>query len=170
MMAQNLGMKNDTVLSYARFEKPHTIVWMLCFEKKNLERLMDYTVTSLKNPHTIRGRPTLKDVKCFRNGSSHKFCHLKVLITLKEVNTSDVEKRKNLHEQNFDDEIRNNKQIVINLTLLFKSLILFLFFMMLDTSNEQFDISYITSLDCVSSKIHNLQHAFCPGGGGTPLL
>ena len=127
---------------------------------------MDYTVTSLKNPHTIRGRPTLKDVKCFRNGSSHKFCHLKVLITLKEVNTSDVEKRKNLHEQNFDDEIRNNKQIVINLTLLFKSLILFLFFMMLDTSNEQFDISYITSLDCVSSKIHNLQHAFCPGGGG----
>ena len=29
-------------------------------EKKNLQRLMDYTVTSLTNPNTIRGRPTLK--------------------------------------------------------------------------------------------------------------
>ena len=127
---------------------------------------MYYMVTSLTNPHTIHGRPTLKDVKCFRYGSSHEFCRLKVLITLKEVNTSDVEKRKNLHEQNFDDEIRNNTQIIITLTLLFKSLILFLFFTMLDTSNKQFDILYITSLDCVSSKIHNLQHDFCPGGGG----
>ena len=52
---------------------------------------MDYTVMSLTNPHTIRGRPTLKDVERFRNGSFHEFCRLKALITLKEVNTSDVE-------------------------------------------------------------------------------
>lgn len=37
MIVQNLGMKNDTMLSYARFEKPHTIVRMLCLEKKNLK-------------------------------------------------------------------------------------------------------------------------------------
>ena len=63
----------------------------------------------------------------------HEFCRLKALITLKEVNTSDVETRKNVHEQNFDDEVKNNKQIFVNLPLLFNSLILFLFFVMLDT-------------------------------------
>ena len=46
-------------------------------------------------------------------------CRLKALITLKEVNTSDVETRKNVHEQNFDDEVKNNKQIVVNLPLPF---------------------------------------------------
>ena len=101
---------------------------------------------SLTNPHTIRGRPTLKDVERFRNGSFHEFCRLKALITLKEVNTSDVETRKNVHEQNFDDEVKNNKQIVVNLPLVFNSLILFLFFMMLDTCNEQLDISYIINI------------------------
>ena len=119
---------------------------MLCFETKNLQRLMDYTVMSLTNPHTIRGRSTLKDVERFRNGSFHEFCRLKALITLKEVNTSDVETRKNVHEQNFDDEVKNNKQIVVNLPLVFNSLILFLFFMMLDTCNEQLDISYIINI------------------------
>ena len=88
---------------------------------------MDYTVMSLTNSHTIRCRPTLKDVERFRNGSFHEFCRLKALITLKEVNTSDVETRKNVHEQNFDDEVKNNKQIVVNLPLVFNSLILFLF-------------------------------------------
>ena len=82
---------------------------------------------SLTNPHTIRGRPPLKDVERFRNGSFHEFCRLKALTTLKEVNTSHVEKRKNLNEQNFDDGIKNNKQIVVNSTLVFNSLILFLF-------------------------------------------
>ena len=80
------------------------------------------------------------------NGSFHEFCRLKALITLKEVNTSDVETRKNVHEQNFDDEVKNNKQIVVNLPLVFNSLILFLFFMMLDTCNEQLDISYIINI------------------------
>ena len=74
---------------------------------------------SLTNPLTIRGRPTLKDVERLRNGSFHEFCRLKALITLKEVNTSDVETRKNVHEQNFDDEVKNNKQIVVNLPLPF---------------------------------------------------
>ena len=63
----------------------------------------------------------------------HEFCRLKALITLKEVNASDVETRKNVHEQNFDDKVKNNKQIIVNLPLVFNSLILFLFFMMLDT-------------------------------------
>ena len=88
---------------------------------------MDYKLMLLTNPHTIRGTPTLKDVERFRdgNGSFHEFCRLKALITLKEVNASDAEKRKN--EQNFDDEIKNNKQIVVNSTLLFNSMIRFLF-------------------------------------------
>ena len=64
---------------------------------------------SLTNPHTIRGRPTLKDVERFRNRSFHEFCRLKALITLKEVNTSDVETRKNVHEQNFDDEVKKQQ-------------------------------------------------------------
>ena len=80
---------------------------------------MDYTVISLTNPHIIRGRPALKDVERFRNGSFHEFCRLKALITLKEENTSDVETRKNVPEQNFDDEVKNNKQIVVNLPLPF---------------------------------------------------
>ena len=92
---------------------------MLCFETKNLQRLIDYTVISLTNPHAIRGRPTLKDVERFRNGSFHEFCRLKALIALKEVNTSDVETRENVHGQNFDDEVKNNKQIVVNLPLPF---------------------------------------------------
>ena len=55
MVAQNLGMKNDSMLSSARFEKQRTIVRMLCFEKKNLERLMDFMLVT--NPHTIRDDP-----------------------------------------------------------------------------------------------------------------
>ena len=81
-----------------------------------------------------------------KNGLFHEFCRLKASITLKEVNTSDVETRKNVYEQNFDDEVKNNKQIAVNLPLLFNSLILFLFFMMLDTCNEQLDISYIINI------------------------
>ena len=42
---------------------------------------------SLTNPHTIRGRPTIKAVERFRYGSFHEFCRLKALITLKEVIT-----------------------------------------------------------------------------------
>ena len=100
----------------------------------------------LTNPHTIRGRPLLKDVERFRNGSFHQFCRLKALITLKEVNISDVEKRKNLHEQNFDNGIKKNKQILVNSTLLFNSLILFLFLWcwILVTNNLIFHTSLVT--------------------------
>ena len=62
---------------------------------------MHYTVMSLTNPHAIRGRPTLKDVEWFRNGSFYEFCRLKALITLEQLITSLVEKKNNLHEQNF---------------------------------------------------------------------
>ena len=111
MVAQNLGTKIDTMLSISVNTSKNNaqLSERYVFETKNLERLMDYTVMSLTNPHTIRGRPTLKDVERFRNGSFHEFCRLKALITLKEVNTSDVETRKNVHEQNFDDEVKNNK-------------------------------------------------------------
>ena len=51
--------RHDALIS--TFRKQRTIFRMLCFEKKNLERLMHYTVMSLTNPHTICGRPTLKD-------------------------------------------------------------------------------------------------------------
>ena len=75
--------------SSARFENNVQSFRMLCFEKKNLEGLKHYTVMSLKNPFTIRGIPTLKDVERFLNGSLHEFCRLKALITLKQVNTSE---------------------------------------------------------------------------------
>ena len=56
-------------------------------------------VMSLTNPHTILGRPTLKDVEWFQNGSLHEFCRLKALITLEQLITctSVVEKKNNLH-------------------------------------------------------------------------
>ena len=44
-------------------------------------------VMSLINPHTIRGRPTIKVAERFRYGWFHEFCRLKALITLKEVIT-----------------------------------------------------------------------------------
>ena len=53
---------------------------------------------------------TLKDVKRFRNGSVHEFYSLKALKTLKNVNTSDVEKLTDLDKQNLDVEGNNNKQ------------------------------------------------------------
>ena len=54
---------------------------------------MHYTVMSLTNPHAIRGRPTLKAVEWFRNGSFLEFCRWKALITLEQLITSVVEKR-----------------------------------------------------------------------------
>ena len=75
--------------SSARFENNIQSFRMLCFDKKNLERLKHYRVMSLTNPHTIRDIhvPQLKDVERFLNGSFHKFCGLKAFITLKQVNT-----------------------------------------------------------------------------------
>ena len=55
-------------------------------------------VMSLTNPHTIRGRPTLKDVEWFQ---------LKLLISLEQLITSVVEKKNNLHEQNFEVYLEN---------------------------------------------------------------
>ena len=50
------------------------------------------------------GKINLKDDEHFGNGSSHEFCRLKALITLEQVNTSVVEKKKNLCKENFDGE------------------------------------------------------------------
>ena len=55
-------------------------------------------VMSLTNPHTIHGRPTLKDVEWFQ---------LKSLIRLEQLITSVVEKKNNLHEQNFEVYLEN---------------------------------------------------------------
>ena len=48
------------------------------------------------------GKINAKYVKLFQNGSVHKLCHLKVLITLEQVNGSVVEKKENLNKQNFN--------------------------------------------------------------------
>ena len=71
---------------------------------------MPHTLVSHTNAHTIRGRPTLKDVERFRNGLLHEFYSLDALKTLKNVNTSDVEKITDLDEQNLDVEGNDNKQ------------------------------------------------------------
>ena len=71
---------------------------------------MPHTLVSHTNAHTIRGRPTLKYVERFRNGSLHEFYSLEALKTLKNVNTSDVEKITDLDEQNLDVDRNNNKQ------------------------------------------------------------
>ena len=84
------GVRIGSMLSLsARFENNVQSFRMLCFEKKNLEGLKHCTVMSLTNPFTIGGIPTLKDVERFLNGSLHEFCRLKVLTTLKQVNTSE---------------------------------------------------------------------------------
>ena len=71
---------------------------------------MPHTLVSHTNAHTIRGRPTLKDVERFRNRLVHEFYNLETLKTLKNVNTSDIEKITDLDEQNLDVERNNNKQ------------------------------------------------------------
>ena len=71
---------------------------------------MPHTLVSHTNAHTIRGRPTLKGVERFRNRLVHEFYNLETLKTLKNVNTSDIEKITHLYEQNLDVERNNNKQ------------------------------------------------------------
>ena len=80
------------------------------FLKKSPERIMPHTLVSHTNAHTIRGRPTVKDVERFRNRLVHEFYNLETLKTLKNVNTSDIEKITDLDEQNLDVERNNNKQ------------------------------------------------------------
>ena len=50
------------------------------------------------------GMINAKYVKLFQNGLVHKLYRLKVFITLKQVNSSVVEKKENLNKQNFDGE------------------------------------------------------------------
>ena len=71
---------------------------------------MPYTSVSHTSAHAIRGRPTLKDVERFRNGSVQEFYSLNAFKTLKNENTSEVEKITDLDEQNLDVEANKNKQ------------------------------------------------------------
>ena len=49
-----------------------------------------------KKATVLQSKKGAKDVEIFQNGSVHEFCRLKVLITLKQVITSVVEKKNNL--------------------------------------------------------------------------
>ena len=80
------------------------------FREENFgKNKLPYTLVSYTNARATRVRPTLKGVERFQNESVHEFYSLKALKTLKNVNTSDVEKITDLDEQNLDVE-GNNKQ------------------------------------------------------------
>ena len=85
-------------------------ILILCFAKKALERMF-HVLVSHANAQAFRGRPTSKDDERFPNGSRsvHEFHSLKALKTLKKLNISDVEKTKNVHEQNFDIDTNHKK-------------------------------------------------------------
>ena len=88
MVAQNLGMRIGTILSSsARFENNVQFSEYYALRRKMWKYGALY-VMSLTNPHTISGRPTIKDVERFRYGSFHEFCRLKALTTLKEVKST----------------------------------------------------------------------------------
>ena len=122
---------------------------------------MPHTLVSHTNAHTIRGRPTLKDVERFRNGLLHEFYSLEALKTLKNLNTSDVEKITDLDEQNLDVDRNNNKQSTTldkekdiqrnNLNCEFLSLTLVLNIVIVINTCKQLDIaSFITAIIVLS--------------------
>lgn len=122
---------------------------------------MPHTHVSHTNAHTIRGRPTQKDVERFRNGLLHEFYSLEALKTLKNLNTSDVEKITDLDEQNLDVDRNNNKQSTTldkekdiqrnNLNCEFLSLTLVLNIVIVINTCKQLDIaSFITAIVVLS--------------------
>ena len=122
---------------------------------------MPHTLVSHTNAHTIRGRPTLKDVERFRNGLLLEFYSLEALKTLKNLNTSDVEKITDLDEQNLDVDRNNNKQSTTldkekdiqrnNLNCEFLSLTLVLNIVIVINTCKQLDIaSFITAIVVLS--------------------
>ena len=132
-----------------------------CFVKKSPEITMPHTLVSHTNAHTIRGRPTLKDVERFRNGLLHEFYSLEALKTLKNLNTSDVEKITDLDEQNLDVDRNNNKQSTTldkekdiqrnNLNCEFLSFTLVLNIVIVINTCKQLDIaSFITAIVVLS--------------------
>ena len=68
------------------------------------------------------GKTNAKDDELFWNGSVHEFYRLKMLITLEQVNTSVVVKRKNLCEEAFDGEV--NWSGVVNFHFMQMSLVM----------------------------------------------
>ena len=122
---------------------------------------MPHTLVSHKNAHTIRGRPTLKDVERFRNRLVHEFYSLEALKTLKNLNTWDVEKITDLDEQNLDVDRNNNKQSTTldkekdiqrnNLNCEFLSFTLVLNIVIVINTCKQLDIaSFITAIVVLS--------------------
>lgn len=122
---------------------------------------MPHTLVSHTNAHTIRGRPTLKDVERFRNGLLHECYSLEALKTLKNLNTSDVEKITDLDEQNLDVDRNNNKQSTTldkekdiqrnNLNCEFLSFTLVLNIVIVINTCKQLDIaSFITAIVVLS--------------------
>ena len=55
---------------------------------------------------SLIGKVNAKDLELLWNRLVHEFYCLKVLITLEQVNTLVVEKKKNVNEQNFDQWCR----------------------------------------------------------------
>ena len=122
---------------------------------------MPHTLVSHTNAHTIRGRQTLRDVERFRNRLVYEFYNLEALKTLKNVNTSDIEKITDLDEQNLDVDRNNNKQSTTldkekdiqrnNLNCEFLSLTLVLNIVIVINTCKQLDIaSFITAIVVLS--------------------
>ena len=55
----------------------NVIYRMLCFVKTDLQIFLSYKLIPHANAHAGRGRPTLNDVQCFRNGPVHELHCLK---------------------------------------------------------------------------------------------
>ena len=126
---------------------------------------MPHTLVSHTNAHTIRGRPTLKDVERFRNRLLHEFYNLETLKTLKNVNTSDIEKITDLDEQNLDVERNNNTTLdkekdiqrnnlnyeYLSLTLVINIVTVSLFVLIVINTCKRLDIaSFITAIVVLS--------------------
>ena len=98
------------------------------------------------------GKINAKDVELFQNGLVHEFYHSKALITLEEVNTSVIEIKKDLYEQNFNGEA--NRSGVTNFCCMQMSLVMSMRFIF---SNDQSDApcsSHFCSFSFESRPLH----------------
>ena len=83
-----------------RTEREITVPGVLSGDRGNWETIIAASQT-FRAPRMFReenlGKIKAKDVELIRNGSVHEFYRLKALITLEQVNTSVVKKKKNLN-------------------------------------------------------------------------
>ena len=81
-------------------ERESTVPGVLRGDRGNWETLIAASPTfrapSMSREESL-GKIKAKDVELIRKGSVHEFYRLKALITLEQVNTSVIEKRKNLN-------------------------------------------------------------------------